>query len=364
MEQNALTILNNATQMLAEVRTINDAKQLMDVAAAAKYYAQKHGLGRQAVDYAREIEIEAQRKLGEFLREMDKNKGGRPVNKTNTTEASVSTSLSDMGVSLKLSSESQALAALPEKDFQKVKTGRKSKKSAIKQVRAEKKAEATKIASKAIAAEAEQDISMVCRISHCSMKELLTSGVKPDCIITDPPYPKEYLRLYTDLARLADFVPLVAVMCGQSYLPEIISAMSEHLLYRWTLAYLTPGGQSVQLWDRKVNTFWKPVLLFGKANSWIGDVCQSSVNDNDKRFHNWGQSESGMADLVERLTKPGQLVCDPFGGAFTTAVVSLALGRRFVGCDTDKTCVEKGLTRCRNQIEKSGKSVRAGEISG
>src|SRR5208337_1873429 len=110
MEQNALTILNNATQMLAEVRTINDAKQLMDVAAAAKYYAQKHGLGRQAVDYAREIEVVAQRKLGGFLKEMEKNKGAAASNAIPPGD-SAPVKLSDIGVSLKLSSESQALAS-------------------------------------------------------------------------------------------------------------------------------------------------------------------------------------------------------------------------------------------------------------
>ena len=26
----------------------------------------------------------------------------------------------------------------------------------------------------------------------------------------------------------------------------------------------------------------------------LGDVIKSDVNDNDKRFHGWGQSESGM----------------------------------------------------------------------
>lgn len=190
------------------------------------------------------------------------------------------------------------------------------------------------------------DLSDVCDIRHCSADVLLSSGIRPDCIITDPPYPREYLPLYGHLARLAAGIPLVAVMCGQTYLPEILETMCRHLKYRWTLAYMTPGGQSVQQWPCKVNTFWKPVLIFGEALEWIGDVCKSKTNDNDKRFHEWGQSESGMADLVERLTRPGDLVCDPFAGAGTTAVVSLRLGRRFVGCDIDRDCVEKSLARC------------------
>ena len=85
--------------------------------------------------------------------------------------------------------------------------------------------------------------------------------------------------------------------------------------------------------------------MFGEAAEWFGDVAISKPNDNDKRFHGWGQSESGMADLVERLTKPGQLICDPFLGGGTTAVVSLALGRRFVGCDIKAAHVEQAKSR-------------------
>ena len=56
----------------------------------------------------------------------------------------------------------------------------------------------------------------------------------------------------------------------------------------------------MQVFPRKVNTFWKPLLWFTKGDytrEWIGDVCKSQTNDNDKRFHQWGQSLSGMADV-------------------------------------------------------------------
>jgi len=203
------------------------------------------------------------------------------------------------------------------------------------------------VAQKQITEEKRISIKNVCDIRCCSMQELFESGIKPDVVITDPPYPKEFLPLYDELAQCCNFhkVPVVAVMCGQSYLPQIIEMMCRHLVYRWTFAYLTPGGQAVQQWSKKINTFWKPVLLFGDVTEWVGDVCKSDVNDNDKRFHEWGQSESGMADLISRLTKPGQLICDPFLGGGTTAVVSLALGRRFVGCDIDKECCEKSIQR-------------------
>lgn|GEM_PF-897516 len=173
-----------------------------------------------------------------------------------------------------------------------------------------------------------------------------------DAVITDPPYPAEFLPLFDGLSAVAERIlkpgGICAVMVGQSYLPQIMQALGTHLAWHWPIAYETPGGQAAQLWQRKVNTFWKPVLVYVKGEyggDWFGDVARSDVNDNDKDHHHWGQSESGMADLIERLTKPGQLIVDPFLGGGTTAVVAHALSRRITACDIDETCVATATAR-------------------
>jgi site-specific DNA-methyltransferase (adenine-specific) len=226
------------------------------------------------------------------------------------------------------------VAAKPE--LQKAIADRKPIKQVIKETKRE---QAKQLLQDAVEIISEAEQSDAYQVFHCSMAELLSKQSGIDCIISDPPYPREFVGLYGDLARhCADAgISRVAVMCGQSYLPEIIASMCEHLEYRWTIAYMTPGGQAVQQWQTKVNTFWKPILVFGKSDEWMGDVSTSKTNDNDKRFHGWGQSESGMLDLVNRLSKPGETVCDPFVGAGTTGVVSLALGRKFIGCDIDES---------------------------
>jgi site-specific DNA-methyltransferase (adenine-specific) len=187
---------------------------------------------------------------------------------------------------------------------------------------------------------------------HGDFRSALADLSAVDAIITDPPYPEEFLPLFADLSKVSARIlkpgGLCAVMVGQSYLPQIMQMLGEHLTWHWPIAYETPGGQAVQLWQRKVNTFWKPVLIYVNGQyggDWFGDVARSAVNDNDKQHHHWGQSESGMADLIDRLTKPGQLICDPFLGGGTTGVVAHALGRRFVGCDIDETCIETTTAR-------------------
>ncbi len=171
-----------------------------------------------------------------------------------------------------------------------------------------------------------------------------------DWVITDPPYAREHLGLYAELSEFASRVlrPGGSLLCmtGQSYLPQVMEQLGKHLNYHWTLAYHTPGGQSAQLWERKVNTFWKPLLWLvkgGYEGDWIGDVCRSDAND--KQHHHWGQSKSGMADIVERFTFPGETVCDPFCGGGTTGVVAVQMNRLFVGIDCDEEAVATTLRR-------------------
>lgn len=185
-----------------------------------------------------------------------------------------------------------------------------------------------------------------------------TAEIEPgsvDWVITDPPYMEDFVGVYADLARCASVWlrpgGSLLAMAGQIHLPEVLAALcSASLLYHyhWTIAYLTPGGQAVQIFPRNVNTFWKPVFWFVKGKydgKWIGDVATSGPNDNDKRFHEWGQSESGFSDLIERFTRPGDVVCDPMMGGGTTGVVALRLGRKFVGIERDNATFTAAKTR-------------------
>jgi site-specific DNA-methyltransferase (adenine-specific) len=178
---------------------------------------------------------------------------------------------------------------------------------------------------------------------------LAVEGATIDQIVTDPPYDKDAISSYEDLSVFAAHAlkpgGSLVVMIGQFHLPHALEALqaSPGISYHWLLAYLTPGGQAPQIFPRRVNTFWKPVVWLTKGEytgPWVGDVAKSDVNANEKTRHKWGQSVSGMVDLIERMTGEGDLVCDPYCGGGTTGVASLALGRRFLGFDRDEAEVE------------------------
>jgi hypothetical protein len=219
--------------------------------------------------------------------------------------------------------------------FEQVLAGNLTLRDAKKKVSEDKrKQERSEVAKKA------KDIQVSDRWNiYQSDMQTWTSSIQYDFIITDPPYPKEFLCLYETLAiRANEWLKgggLLIAMCGQSYLDEIYAMMSKHMEYYWTAAYLTPG-QPTPLRQVNVNTTWKPLLIFSKGKykgKIFGDVFKSDGSDKD--FHKWGQSVSGMYDIVSKICLPGQYILDPFCGAGTTGVAALKHGCFFDGVEKE-----------------------------
>lgn len=165
-----------------------------------------------------------------------------------------------------------------------------------------------------------------------------------DAIIVDPPYPENALPLYTPLAELAARVlkpgALLVAMTGHYTLPEAIERLSAHLKYWWIAAYQTPRSEA-RVFSRKALIGWKPILVFSKGDysgAWFKDVCVSPAPD--KSAHDWGQSEAGLASMIESFTQPGMTILDPFCGGGSTGVASVRLGRTFIGVDIDEANIK------------------------
>lgn len=186
---------------------------------------------------------------------------------------------------------------------------------------------------------AERPVDLLCDLRLGDFRTVLADipDESIDLILTDPPYPAEFLPLWSDLAVLAKRVlaphGVLAAMSGQTHLPEVYARLGEHLRYRWTMAYLMSGAANV-VHARRVSTMWKPVLIYGSSDRRLHDVATSKAADKD--YHGWGQSESGMYDLLRLLADPGATVLDPFLGGGTTAIVAAAHGCHFIGAEVDQ----------------------------
>lgn len=165
-----------------------------------------------------------------------------------------------------------------------------------------------------------------------------------DLIFTDPPYHREYLPLYGDLAAEAARVlkPGGSLVCylGQYQIHEVCNLVTPHLRLWWTLCCLHTG-QSARMTEYGIVVKWKPMLWFvkgtrGDKHTFVDDLV---VSDQEKDAHEWQQAEAEAAYYIDKLTPPGGFVFDPFCGGGTTAVAAKRLGRRWLTCDVDPVAI-------------------------
>lgn len=123
---NPLAKLDRATHMLAEAKTLDEIKNIMDVAEAARTYARAARLGLQAYNHAAEVKVRAERKAGEFLKRLERGNGGGNGSNQHATHSSVERVASEYSDVLKENAipttsahRWQQLADMPELVFEK-----------------------------------------------------------------------------------------------------------------------------------------------------------------------------------------------------------------------------------------------------
>jgi hypothetical protein len=137
--------LMRASTALAEAKTIQQTKKIIDLAAAAEIYARRQQLDNDAMDMALSIKVEAIRKLGEILLASPKNVGVKMAGSTNglggtrVEPPSETPTLGDLGLTKKESAVAQKLAGLSEEAFSEVREGNVTMTKAIAAAEAAKR---------------------------------------------------------------------------------------------------------------------------------------------------------------------------------------------------------------------------------
>jgi 16S rRNA G966 N2-methylase RsmD len=164
-----------------------------------------------------------------------------------------------------------------------------------------------------------------------------------DLIVTDPPYPREFLGLWSLLAKEAARVlkpqGILVALSGQIMLPEVLSRLGEHLAYGWQYCQPMPGSPQSRILARQVIQSYKPWLAYSNGAwpsgrvDWHADTLDGSTFTKDR--YRWQQSPEPARLLVSYLAPENGLVLDPFAGVGTYGAAALAAGRRFVGVESD-----------------------------
>jgi DNA modification methylase len=117
----------------------------------------------------------------------------------------------------------------------------------------------------------------------------------------------------------------------------------------WTLAWVTPSGAST---GRYGFSCWQPILGYGM------DVrLQDGAGRYPDTFMDYAPARQGdaahvcekplsvMRWLLERVTRPGDVVVDPFCGSGTTLVAARELGLDAIGVEMSEAYVERANRR-------------------
>jgi len=168
-----------------------------------------------------------------------------------------------------------------------------------------------------------------------------------DLILTDPPYPEEYLNLWQDLFLMAEKVlkpsGFLVTYSGQIHLDKIFK-MKNNLIYYWTSGILF-NKHIPFIAGRNVNNYWKPILVFQKApfkksQRAIIDLIKFDYTE-ERELHdkNWGQTIKPFEILLEQFSNVGDKVLDPFAGTGTTLLACKNKKRKCIGIEIEKEYV-------------------------
>lgn len=211
-------------------------------------------------------------------------------------------------------------------------------------------------------------------VHACSCRELIAKveADSLDAVFTDPPYAKDFLPAWDELAEFAmhGLKPggLLLALSGQLCLPEIMRKfLDAGLQYRWTVGYIycKPRGK---IHAAKVSVGWKPCLAFRKPGGSPPDHYSEDAfmavpkSGADKADHEWGQTEKDMQAIAREWLRPGWNVCDPFCGAGALLSAAKSIGCKVSGCDIEADHVAKTLAKLAScEIDTGGQASHANE---
>lgn len=174
-----------------------------------------------------------------------------------------------------------------------------------------------------------------------------------DLVLTDLPYPRVYLPLWSHVAREAKRVlkpgAFFISYSGHKYLPEVLSRLGEHLDYYWMANTVHDRGYLRD--DVGFETWGKPVLFFQKPPrklfiSRFPDIIPAGGKE--KEFHPWQQPVSEARALIQSFCPLGGWVLDPCAGSGTTLLAAHQTGRNAIGFEVNP----QSYWKARKRLEK------------
>lgn len=180
-------------------------------------------------------------------------------------------------------------------------------------------------------------------------KELKDDSIS--LIMTDPPYPAEFIDCWTKLGKIAMRVLQPSGFCvaysGQIHLPEVIRRLvAEGLVYYWQFILLH-NGRRASCQGRKIDFGYKPILIFQKPPfkqlpNFVSDIVKGSGSE--KSDHEWQQAEGELKQLFD-IFYEGGTVLEPYAGSGTVLSYCKSNKIPVIGYELDKDTYQIAVSR-------------------
>ena len=174
-----------------------------------------------------------------------------------------------------------------------------------------------------------------------------------DLIFTDPPYHKHNAYLFEVLGKIAASTikqgGLVLTLSGQAALTTCINHLLQHLDYYWLSSMPHSLGCIGRYHPKQILCGGKSFLWFSrgavKPHNYVFDTFLSK---RDKAHHKWGQPVGWFMYYIDKLTRPGNIVLDPFTGGAAIPIACINTNRRYLAFEIDPETADLARERVRN----------------
>lgn len=241
------------------------------------------------------------------------------------------------------------------------KTDRESIVKAIKQVK--RNAIIAEMQEKADGYNPENGIKLIHGdfIEEC--KKIADNSV--NAVVTDPPYPKEFLPQWKELGIMANRVlkpgGFLIAYSGKIYLDTVMDYLKDAgLKYYWMFNIVYKGNCNPKIPFRRVHELSRPVLIYSKPpikvqEEYFKDTYNCTTME--KEFHDWQQAKEPFQYLIEKFSKPDDTILDPFLCTGTVALASLMEQRKCIGMDVDEKMIKVAKGRIQEYLNSPKKAA-------
>lgn len=354
-ENTALAQLDSAWHALAQVRTVQEALDVSNRAAAVAYYLKRSNAELGVQNKAAAVRTLSKYKAARMLEAMPKQGPGEYQQRDQPDP--VAPTLSSLGITKSEATQLRALGELDEGEIAEYikDTDEKGKEITV--------AGAVKLGNRKKSDRKRRDAEQQAQAEP--IKPLIAQGSwsewlpeQPDCdlLITDPPYSTDVDDIDVFAAEWLPIALSAVRPTGRAYV--CIGAYPQEIR-----AYLNADRAGMELkqilvWEYRNATVrqpshdyiqnWQAILYFQgpeapplQAPDTNEQFCVQNISAPDgrrgERYHAWQKPDELAERLIRHSTQPGDLVLDPFAGTGTFMLAATRLGRVARGCDIDES---------------------------